>query len=124
MIRYDTDGLPEGRPCDPEMEVSPRETRRMLDEGEDVLLLDCRTPGEWETARIGGATLVPLQELASRLEELRPHEDREVIVYCHHGRRSLVAASLLRREGFARARSMAGGIDGWSAAIDSSVPRY
>lgn len=124
MISYDSDGLPGGRACDPEMEVSPRQTREMLDAGEDFLLLDCRTPGEWETARIAGATLVPLQELADRVGELREHEDREIVVYCHHGRRSLVAAGLLRREGFDRARSMAGGIDGWSAAIDSGVPRY
>jgi len=50
--------------------------------------------------------------------------DDEVICYCHHGMRSLDVAVWLRGQGVERAKSLAGGIDRWSAEIDSTVPRY
>ena len=50
--------------------------------------------------------------------------DAHIVVVCHHGARSLSVTAWLRREGFDRAQSMAGGIDQWSREIDSSVPIY
>lgn len=119
----DARGLPEGFILDAEWEIAPADLKRALDAG-DVMLLDCRQPGERATARIGDETLVPLGELASRLEELRERADRPIVVYCHRGGRSLRAAKLLRQHGFGDARSLAGGIDLWSIAIDPTVPRY
>ena len=55
---------------------------------------------------------------------LREHEDKTIIVYCHHGVRSLKVTSLLRQHGFGSAVSMAGGIDRWSVEVDATVPRY
>ena len=65
-----------------------------------------------------------MSELQDRLGELDAHRGHEVIVYCHHGVRSLRVALWMREQGFARAVSMAGGIDAWSQQIDPSVPRY
>jgi rhodanese-related sulfurtransferase len=96
----------------------------MRERGEDVLLLDVRTPREHAVARIEGAALVPLQQLPARVEELRPYADRPVVTVCHRGMRSLQAAAFLRQAGFRDVRSMAGGIDLWSRAVDPSVPRY
>ncbi len=98
--------------------------KRRLDTGDAFLLLDCREADEYETARIDGAQLLPMSRLQERLGELDVHRDRDVIVYCHHGVRSLRVALWLRENGFDRAVSMAGGIDEWSQQIDASVPRY
>jgi rhodanese-related sulfurtransferase len=106
------------------LEVAPREVKRLLEERAEFLLLDCREPDEHAIARIGGDTLVPMNDISWRLSELRRHEDRLVVVYCHHGRRSLTVASALRKEGFDHAYSMAGGIDRWSDEIDASVAKY
>lgn len=123
----DTRGLPLGHPFDPEWEVTPRELRDALRPdaaGERPLVIDCRTPDEHTTARIEGSLLVPMDQLGARLVDLREHEDRAIVVYCHHGRRSLRVTAHLRQAGFERAKSMAGGIDLWSIDIDPAVPRY
>lgn len=109
---------------DPEWEVTPEDAKALLEGDDDVLLIDCRTPEEHALARIEGAVLAPLGELSSLLEDLREHESRRLIVYCHHGRRSLQATAVLRRAGFEDVRSMAGGIELWSVRVDPGVPRY
>lgn len=111
---------------EPRWEYSPREVKSLLERRPlPVLLVDCREPDEHATARIDGAVLIPLGELASRAPEVdRLADERPVIVYCHHGVRSLKAAAILRRAGLEDAASMAGGIDAWSLQIDPSVPRY
>jgi rhodanese-related sulfurtransferase len=91
---------------------------------EDFLLLDCREPDEHAIASIAAAKLVPMGELAARVEELNPWRDRRIVVHCHHGGRSLRVANWLRGQGFEQAQSMAGGIDAWAAEIDQSLARY
>ncbi len=108
----------------PEWEVHPVEVKKRLDRSEDLLLLDCRRQNEWETAKIQGATLIPLHELDYRAEEVAAFKDRPVIVYCHHGVRSMNGTSILRKAGFKNVHSMAGGIDAWSLIVDKGVPRY
>ena len=117
-------GLPQGYAYRDDWEITPRQVKAMLDAGEDFLLLDCRTHGEHRTARIEGATLLPLQEIESRFGELASHTDKQVVVFCHHGMRSLRMTMMLRQNGFHDVRSMAGGIDTWSQDIDPMVPRY
>ena len=124
-IALDDRGLPPGYPLNTEWEITPRETKRLLDDPTSgVVLIDCRRPDEHAAARIEGAILAPLHELGSRLNDLLAHADKRVIVHCHHGRRSLQATQTLRANGFDDVRSMAGGIDLWSIDIDPRVPRY
>lgn len=106
------------------LEIDCQTVRGLLDQSADLLLLDCREPDEYQTARIEGALLVPLSEPAERCAELEPHRSRRIVVHCHHGGRSLRVAAWLRQQGFEQAQSMAGGIDLWSQVIDPSVPRY
>lgn len=122
-------GLPKGYTFRPDWEVTPRQTQEelALPTAQRPLLLDCREPDEWALCRIEGAVLVPMGQVEQRLDELEDDalgRGRRVIVYCHHGRRSLRVVGALRAHGFAGAVSMAGGIDAWSLGVDASVPRY
>lgn len=125
MTTLDDRGLPPGYPFKPEWELTPRQIKSALAAPTPLILLDCRRQSEWDTARIQGAILIPLDELAARLPEVEALADGDttIAVHCHHGVRSLKAAAFLRQHGI-HAYSMAGGIDLWSAAVDPSVPRY
>lgn len=111
----------------PQLELSPRQVRAMMDEpGQKPLLIDCREESEWKTARIEGARLIPLGEFSAKLDSIVDEledQERPVVVHCHHGMRSLKATLLLRSRGV-EAKSMAGGIDLWSVDVDPGVPRY
>jgi rhodanese-related sulfurtransferase len=67
--------------------------------------------------------LIPLPELEERAEELEPLRGRPVVVYCHHGVRSLDGAAYLRSLGM-EAVSLRGGIDLYSLQVDPALPRY
>jgi rhodanese-related sulfurtransferase len=105
------------------MEIRPEELARRLQSGERIYLLDVRQEWEHQTAHLPGDALIPLHELASRLDEVKP-EGAPLVAYCHHGIRSLSAAAFLRNAGFPEALSLAGGIDLWARTIDPMVPRY
>lgn len=85
------------------------------------LLLDVRFKEEKNIADIGG-TLIPLPELERRWREL-PDDQGPIVVYCHHGVRSMNATQFLINKGV-EAMSLAGGIDAWSREIDPTVPLY
>jgi rhodanese-related sulfurtransferase len=107
-----------------DIEIDARELADLIGGRPEVrpVLLDVRQPSEHATAALEGSVLVPLDQLAERIDELdRSHP---IVVYCHHGIRSLNAAMFLKANGFASVRSLAGGIDRWSLTIDPSVPRY
>lgn len=121
----DDRGIPPGYPFRPEVEVGVRELQRTLAAGGSApLLIDVRMPEEWDVAHVPGAVLIPLRELEARADEIEAAKDAPIAVMCHHGARSLRAALLLRSFGFTGARSVVGGIDLWSRAIDPGVPRY
>ena len=113
--------VPGTTPADPP-EVGADELKRRMEGPGPPLLLDVRTPEEWQICRLEGARLIPVQELAGRVDEL--DRAREVVVYCHHGGRGAQAAELLTRHGFQRVRNLTGGIDAWAVEIDTSMPRY
>ncbi len=108
----------------PEWEVHPVQVGEAKHKGEEFLLLDVRQLREWNTSKIDGATLIPLNELEQRIDEIAEWRDRKVVVHCHHGVRSLNATALLRQKGFTNTYSLAGGIEAWSQMVDPGVPRY
>jgi rhodanese-related sulfurtransferase len=87
-----------------------------------VVLLDVREPNEFEYARIENSLLIPLNQIPQRLTKLDPHQ--EIVVICHHGIRSEMAAQFLVKSGFKNIANLAGGIDAWSRECDDSVLRY
>ena len=104
-------------------EITPEAVKSAADRNEPITLLDVREPWEYETASIAGATLIPMGDIPSRAhQELDP--EAHIIVYCHHGVRSMNVTAWLRQQGFEKAQSMAGGIDAWSRTVDGKVPMY
>jgi rhodanese-related sulfurtransferase len=101
--------------------IQVEELKRRLDAGENLLLLDVREEYEYEISNIGGR-LIPLAELAERIEEL--DAGREIVALCKMGTRSAKAVQLLDRAGFHNVRSLTGGIHAWSERVDPRVRKY
>ncbi len=106
------------------MQINPADLAERFRQGQDVRLLDVRELGENEYVRLPDSLLIPLGELAQRLEELEHWKPEEFVVYCHHGVRSARAVAYLHANGFSRALNLAGGIDRWTLEVDPSLPRY
>ena len=107
------------------LEVSPSETNSRLTGENAAILIDVREPEEFALARIDGAQLVPMQSVPGELQRLEAMADeRDLIVMCHHGVRSLQVVAWLREHGIENCFSVSGGIDQWSREIDPGVPRY
>jgi len=104
-------------------EIDPESVHQMSARGDSFTLLDVREPWEFESARIEGSKLMPMGDVPSRAHQELDPEDH-IIVYCHHGVRSMNVTAWLRQQGFEKAQSMAGGIDAWSRRIDPRVPVY
>ncbi len=112
-------------PDSPPLEISVQETQRLLAaEGTDLRLIDVRDPDEYAHCRLPRAELIPLATLPADAAAKLPDQSARILVYCHHGMRSLRAVDYLRRMGYANARSVAGGIDRWSQEIDPATPTY
>jgi rhodanese-related sulfurtransferase len=106
-------------------EIKPAELKKLLDEKAAIALIDCREPFEHAAARIEPSELIPMNTIPNNINRLEGiAEDKQLIVYCHHGVRSLNTVAWLRRQGLENCVSLAGGIDQWSLEIDPTVPRY
>jgi adenylyltransferase/sulfurtransferase len=103
-------------------EIAPLELAAWRAGGRPIVLLDVRSPEEWEFGVLEGAVRLPLHELPARLGELDPKAD--TVAYCHVGVRSLHAAQWLRDAGFERVWSLRGGTEAWSLEVDPAVGRY
>jgi rhodanese-related sulfurtransferase len=95
-----------------------------LNSGEVIVLVDVRQPEEFNICHLPNSVLIPLGELSTRTDEIECPKDAAIVVYCHHGVRSLTGTHFLQRAGFTNVASLAGGIDAWSVYADPAVPRY
>ena len=102
-------------------QMSVKELKQRLDDGDDLLILDVREPFEYQIAQIGGR-LIPLNDLPKRMNELNTAQ--EIVVQCKSGGRSQRAAEFLAKNGFKKLHNLAGGITAWSNEIDPKVPKY
>jgi rhodanese-related sulfurtransferase len=103
--------------------VAPEElAERLRAPNSRVVLLDVREPDEREAARIEPSLHIPMYDVPRRVKEIPA--DREVVVYCHSGSRSMMVAGYLEGQGFVGVGNLTGGIDAWSRKVDPSVPRY
>lgn len=85
------------------------------------MLLDVREQFEYQISNLNG-TLIPLQQLKDRLDEL--DKDKEIIVMCRSGSRSMDACHTLQENGFKNVVNLKGGVNAWAKEIDSSMPVY
>jgi rhodanese-related sulfurtransferase len=104
------------------MQIKPRELSDRIASGEKVYLLDVRTREEWETVKLADSHLFT-QELMQEILANKSKTDL-FVVYDHTGARSMDAAAYFQGHGFENVKSLRGGIDAWSAEVDSALPRY
>jgi rhodanese-related sulfurtransferase len=104
-------------------QLSATATRDWLAQADSApLLLDVREPWEVAIASLPNAQHIPMGQLAARVAEI--DATRSVVVFCHHGVRSLQVVAFLQRQGFDDVHNLSGGIDAWSKTIDSNIALY
>ena len=103
-------------------EITAKELKAIIDRKDKFVLVDVREPHEYQIAKIPGARLIPLGEVAQRANELDTADD--IVVHCRTGVRSAKAIGVLQKMGFKRLRNLKGGILAWSQDVDPSVPQY
>jgi adenylyltransferase/sulfurtransferase len=103
-------------------DIAPRELAEKIRRGDDMQLIDVREDWEWQIAKIPGARLIPLGELGEHVGSL--DRDREIVLFCKSGVRSLRGADELLDAGFRRVATVSGGILRWSEEVDPTVVRY
>jgi rhodanese-related sulfurtransferase len=103
---------------------SPKELREKLHGADEFLLLDVRNDDEYELVHLDRALHIPMSNLKDRLHELDPWKDKEIVVMCHHGVRSLMALEYLVNEGFQHVKNLVGGIDAYAVEADAKITRY
>jgi len=96
------------------LDCGAQELRERLDAGEEIVIVDVRDAPELAGGVLPGAVHIPLPELEARWTELEGAD--EVVCYCAVGRRSMMAAKLLRKKGLINATSLEDGIPGWQQA--------
>lgn len=104
-------------------EITATELKKRMDAGDRLQLIDVRQPDENAFAKIEGAKLIPLGEIAQRMSEI--DENRETILHCKAGGRSAQAIEILQRAGFTgELKNLKGGITAWSDEVDPKIPKY
>lgn len=103
-------------------QLSARELHQRRQQGDVLVVLDVREPSEIAVAALPDTLNIPMNQIPGRAEELP--RDRDIVIMCHHGIRSMHVASYLSRLGFERLYNLAGGIDAWSREVDSVTPVY
>lgn len=107
---------------DQRIQISPKDAAALLKKDPKARLLDVREEWETQAASIPNAVLLT-KDLSQEIMAKAP-KDAPLLFHCHHGIRSLDAASYFAGHGFTNVRSVTGGIDAWTRDVDPSVPRY
>lgn len=92
--------------------ISADEAYQMYQDG--AFFVDVRTPEEWDEYHIPETTLIPLEELGIRIDEIPP--DQKIVVVCGLGPRSQIGYDILVQAGFTQITSMTDGLESWAAA--------
>jgi rhodanese-related sulfurtransferase len=89
-----------------------------------TVLVDCRTLAEREFCRIDPSEFLCLQDFYSEVGRFEHLKTSRLVIYCHHGVRSLQMTMMMLNAGFKDVKSLKGGIDAWSNQVDQTVPKY
>ncbi len=104
-------------------EINVDQLKEKLENNEDLILLDVRSEDELEFGKIKYSIMIPLAELADKLDILESYKNKEIVVYCRSGGRSAMATTFLLRSGFDDVKNLTGGILAWKK-YDDSVMLY
>ena len=103
-------------------DITAKELAARIQQGNHLRVIDVREPHEWDISHIDGAHLIPLGQLAARMNELDSAE--EIILHCKTGARSMRALELLYTAGFRKLKNLKGGINAWARDVDPRLPTY
>ena len=92
-------------------QISQEEAKRIMDSGEEHIVLDTREQYEYDESHIPGAILIPYTEIENKAEEMLPDKNAQILVYCRSGRRSKLASEKLVELGYTNIREFGGIID-------------
>ena len=92
-------------------QITPEEAKKIMDSGEEHIILDTREQDEFDEGHIPGAILMPYTEIENKAEEMLPDKDKLILVYCRSGRRSKIAAESLAKLGYTNVKEFGGIID-------------
>ena len=99
-------------------QITPQEAKKIMDSGEEHIILDTREQDEFDEGHIPGAILIPYTEIEERSEEMLPDKDAQILVYCRSGRRSKIASESLSKLGYTNVKEFGGIID-WTWALEN-----
>ena len=98
------------------------QAKELREKNPSIQFLDVRETEEVEIGHISGTLHIPLNFIPNSLEKIP--KDETLIIYCHHGMRSLKAVEYLKAKGFDNVVNLAGGIHEWSTKVDPTIPTY
>ena len=97
-------------------QITPQEAKKIMDSGEENIILDVREQSEFDEGHISGAILIPYTEIENKAEQIIPDKNAQILVYCRSGRRSKIAAESLVKLGYTNVKEF-GGITDWPYEI-------
>ena len=97
-------------------QITPEEAKKIMDSGEEHIVLDTREQDEFDDGHIPNAILIPYTEIENKAEEMLPDKDKLILVYCRSGRRSKIAAENLVKLGYTNVKEF-GGIINWKYEV-------
>ena len=99
-------------------QITAEDAKKIMDSGEEHIVLDTREKDEFDEGHIPGAILIPYTEIENKAEEMIPDKDKLILVYCRSGRRSKIAAESLAKLGYTNVKEFGGIID-WAGALEN-----
>ena len=98
-------------------QITVEDAKKIMDSGEEHIILDTREKDEFDEGHIPGAILIPYTEIENKAEEMLPDKDKLILVYCRSGRRSKIAAESLAKLGYTNVKEFGGIID-WQYEVE------
>ncbi len=97
--------------------ITAEDAKKIMDSGDDFVILDVREQDEFAEGHIPDAILIPYTEIENEAEEMLPDKDKQILVYCRSGRRSKIAAESLAKLGYTNIKEFGGIID-WPYEVE------
>lgn len=98
-------------------QITPEDAKKIMNSGEEYIILDVREQEEFDEGHIKGAILIPYTEIENKAEEILPDKNAQILVYCRSGRRSKIAAESLAKLGYTNIKEFGGIID-WPYEVE------